>query len=78
MTIPMPRRTSFTMWFKNPTSYQLPVLPTPHVASQSGARNFNAQTSYNEPYEPPTKRPKTIRMGVFVVVDEFIEYNVSV
>ncbi|KAK4729533.1 hypothetical protein R3W88_022521 [Solanum pinnatisectum] len=72
MQIPIPRRTSFAEWFENPTSYQLPVAPTPHVASQSSARNSNA------PIEPPAKRPKTVGMGVFVAEDGFTAYNVSV
>uniref|UniRef100_M1DR52 Uncharacterized protein n=1 Tax=Solanum tuberosum TaxID=4113 RepID=M1DR52_SOLTU len=53
MTIPMPRKTSFAEWFENPTSYQLPVAPTPHVSSQSSARNSNAPTSYDAQVEPP-------------------------
>ncbi|WMV08077.1 hypothetical protein MTR67_001462 [Solanum verrucosum] len=77
MTIPMPRRTSFTEWFENPTSYQLRVTPTPHVASQSGARNFNAPTSYNAPVVPPVKRPKTVGMGLFAPEDEFTSYNLN-
>ncbi|XP_006367217.1 uncharacterized protein [Solanum tuberosum] len=75
MTIPMPRRTSFAEWFENPTSYQLPVAPTPYVASQSSARNSNAPTSYDAPVEPPAKRPKTVGMGVFVAEDGFTAYN---
>ncbi|KAG5589617.1 hypothetical protein H5410_040131 [Solanum commersonii] len=75
MTIPMPRRTSFAEWFENPTSYQLPVAPTPHVASQSSARNSNAPTSYDAPVEPPAKKPKTVGMGVFVAEDRFTVYN---
>ncbi|KAG5579568.1 hypothetical protein H5410_050195, partial [Solanum commersonii] len=81
MPICMPRRTSFAEWFENPTSYQLPVAPTPHVASQSSARNSNAPTSYDAPVEPPAKRSKTIGMdvffdvGVFVAKDGFTAYN---
>ncbi|WMV41463.1 hypothetical protein MTR67_034848 [Solanum verrucosum] len=75
MTIPMPRRTLFAKWFENPTSYQLPVSPTPYVASQSSARNSNAPTSYDALVEPPAKRPKTVGMGVFVAEDGFTAHN---